>query len=224
MLVIIFNIFFYYIDMFYSSNGNFSGLDVIENFSPNSNDLELINKFKDNVRYASLEVNDRNNLDKLIEFIVTEANRYLNEYLSINNEAEKVAKRNQIHTNLLSNKNNNNIYRTLERMILYNGGKEYLDDLYNNQLSLFNSILNINNWKSDIIDNSTCKSIKTDLSSEFENYNKSKSDKETALLNKIQIEKQLIIAQNNINKAINNINEAARKYNDLLKKSHLKNC
>ena len=92
-------------------------------------------------------------------------------------------------------------------------------------MSLFNKILNVDNCKENSdTENTNCKLLKQELTTNFNKYNTSKSNKEEALLNKIQIEKQLIEAQSKINEAINNINIAASSYNETLTKLHTNNC
>jgi len=220
MLAIIFNLFLLYINMFYSSNGKF--FNKVEHFEPS---LDKVNVFKEDIKYSSLEVTEKSNIDSLIEYVVNEANNLLNEYSSIENEAERNATKIKIHNDLLINKTSNNIYVNLQRMTMYNGGEEFLDKLYLNQLSLFNSILNVDNWKiNSVTINQSCKNLKEELTSNFEEYNKSKSIKTDALLKKSQVEKQLIEAQDKINIAINNINTAANNYNNILVKLHNSNC
>ena len=109
-------------------------------------------------------------------------------------------------------------------MVLYNGGKEYLDELYINQLSLFNKIVQIEDWTGENITSQSCESLKTELSNNFENYNKAKNEKDQADANIIAIDKQKIAAQEQKNIAINHINKTAVKYNDVLIKLHQQMC
>jgi hypothetical protein len=219
--------------MFYSADGNFIYKNkfyknkIYENFEPSQ--LLKINEYKDNIRYSSLEFDVQKKIDSLIDFVVQEANNTVKEYSEIESGIA-FAKKRQVHDDLKTRKNTNNIIRVLERMTLYNGGEEFLDGLYRNQLSLFNNIVQIEGWKEagSALEknklNPTCSSLKSELTTHFDNYNKGKQEKNQADANIIAIEKQKIAAQEIKNIAIININKTATGYNNTLIKLHQNMC
>lgn len=211
--------------MFYSANGNlFYRKKIYEFFDPTEEDLELINSYKENITYSSLDVDTQKNLDSLINYIVQEGNNTIRKYSTIEIESERAATKKQIDHDFKVNKDTNNVITTLKRMIQYNGGDEYLDSLYYNQSSLFNNFVKIDNWATSTNSSSTCNSLKDELSTYFEDYNKGKAEKDEADISIINIKKQQISAQQQKNIAIKNINKAANNYNDALVKLHLQNC
>ena len=223
--------------MFYSADGIFFYKNKIyENFEPTQEDLLKINEYKENIKYSSLDIDVKKNIDNLIDFVVQEANNTVKEYSALVTDQtleplERSIKKRQVHEDLKNRKNTNNIIHVLERMTLYNGGKEFLDGLYRNQLSLFNNIVQIDGWKEAGITgleasklNLTCDSLKNKLSIHFYNYNKEKKQKNKANANIIEIEKQKIAAQEKKNLIINNINKTVIKYNETLINLHKNMC
>ena len=208
--------------MFYSSNGNFFYKKNILEFFDSIEDL--VNSYKEEISYSNLEADTQKNLDTLINYIVQEGNDILKKYSDIEIESERLATKKQIKYNLKKNKETNDIITTLKRMTEYNGGSEYLDSLYYDDLSLFNNIVEIEGWNDVPNSNTSCDTLKTELFTKFEEYNKYKKEKDEAELNIINIKKQLMQAQQQKNLSIKNINNSSNSYNDILIKLKLKNC
>ena len=170
--------------MFYSATGNLITKNIIEGYSSEFDNE--VNAFKSKIGYGEIKEKDSykaSQIDYMINQVVNDAEYQLNQMKGKNEEEVKKMKK-----DLKEDKQNNNLLRMLQ---YYSDQSFIMDDLYHNQDSLYNSILEIDGWSSSGSDEANvCQEVQDEIKETVKKYYSLRQDIQNVIIDYKRLAKQ----------------------------------
>ena len=170
--------------MFYSATGNLITKNIIEGYS-SEYDNE-VNAFKAKIGYDGIKEEDSYQalqIDSMIDQVVKDA-----EYQLVQMDGKTEEQIKKMKDDIKDNKQNNNLLRMLQ---YYSEQSFIMDDLYHNQDSLYNSILEIDGWSSSGTEEANvCQEVTDEIKETVKKYYSLKKDMQNVILDYKRLTKQ----------------------------------
>ena len=168
--------------MFYNANGNFITDKILEGYS-SEYDIK-VDAFKEKIGYDEIvDSNQILQINSMIEQVVKDAEYQLSQMSGKTddqvNEMKQVLKDSKQYNNLI-------------RMLQYFSEQSFImDELYHNQNSLYNSILEIDGWSSSADEETNfCEGVTDEIKETVDKYYSLKKELEDVILDYKRLTKQ----------------------------------
>ena len=167
--------------MFYSASGDLVTNNIIEGFSSDFD--SQVNAFKTKIEYDEIKDNYQIiQINSMINQVVKDA-----EYQLVQMDGKTEEQIKEIKKNIKDAKQYNNLLRILQ---YYSEQSFIMDDLYHNQDSLYNSILEIDGWSSISDEVDECEYLTEEIKDTVKKFYDLKKDMQDTIVDYKRLTKQ----------------------------------